>query len=373
MNKYDVAIVGGGLAGLTAAIKLGQAGLSALVLEKKTFPRHKVCGEYVSNEVLPVLETLGFDPFVHGATRIRRFELSAPSGKGLATKLPLGAFGISRYRFDALLAERAREVGVNVQEHAKVERVAFNKNDFEIESTAGNFSATYVFGAFGKGSNLAPTHTDERQSDRGKYVAVKRHVAMDFPEDLVALHNFAGGYCGVSMVEEGRINVCYLARATDLRDAGDIAQFEAEVLGKNPRLAEVFNRAEPLFERPLAISNFTFGAKKAVDNHVLMAGDSAGMISPLCGNGMAMAIQSGYRLGQIVSEIGANRADRAAVEQTYARFWNGQFSKRLWWGNRLQRILSQPALANTAMSALCLWPGLTPKIIEKTHGQPSLT
>src|SRR5690606_221229 len=154
-----------------------------------------------------------------------------------------------------------------------------------------------------------------RNSD--KYIAVKRHVRLDFPKDLVALHNFKGGYCGVSCVEENRVNVCYLAMASDLKRSGSIAQLEQDILWKNPRLAEVFNQSEELFERPVTISNFTFGAKKAVSEHVLMAGDSAGMISPLCGNGMAMAIHSGYRLATLIHESIPRKLSRSELEQMY--------------------------------------------------------
>ena len=70
MKKYDTIIVGGGLAGLTCALHLSQQNCSVLLLEKYSYPHHKVCGEYVSNEVLPYLNSLGIDPFSEGAIRI---------------------------------------------------------------------------------------------------------------------------------------------------------------------------------------------------------------------------------------------------------------------------------------------------------------
>ena len=81
INKADVIIIGGGLAGLTSAIHLAKANYNVLLFEKNAYPKHKVCGEYVSNEVLPYLNYLGFNPFEFGAKRIREFELTTHNNK----------------------------------------------------------------------------------------------------------------------------------------------------------------------------------------------------------------------------------------------------------------------------------------------------
>lgn len=371
-NSYEVAIIGGGLAGLTASIHLARLGHAVAVLEQKDFPRHKVCGEYISNEVLPVLNSFGIDPFAEGATRIQRFQLSASSGKTTSAILSLGAFGLSRFRLDDLLAQKAREAGVHIYTRCKVNAVDLSGEDFQIDTADQHFKARFVIGAFGKTSNFSSLPKNRQHRNSEKYIAVKRHVRLDFPKDLVALHNFKGGYCGVSCVEENRVNVCYLAMASDLRRSGSIAQLERDVLWKNPRLADVFSESEELFERPVTISNFTFGAKKAVSEHVLMAGDSAGMISPLCGNGMAMAIHSGYRLATLIHESIPRKLSRHQLEQLYSHEWNARFNSRLWWGNRLQSMMAVPAVSNAAVEVLSLLPAITPYIISKTHGEPTL-
>ena len=233
-NNYEVVIIGGGLAGLTASIHLARLGHSVAVFEQKDFPRHKVCGEYISNEVLPVLNSFGIDPFAEGATRIQRFQLSASSGKTISATLPLGAFGLSRFRLDDLMAQKARKAGVQIYTRCKVNSVDFSGENFQIDTADQQIEARFVIGAFGKTSNFSslPKNKEHRNSD--KYIAVKRHVRLDFPKDLVALHNFKGGYCGVSCVEENRVNVCYLAMASDLKRSGSIAQLEQDVLWKNP-------------------------------------------------------------------------------------------------------------------------------------------
>jgi flavin-dependent dehydrogenase len=165
------------------------------------------------------------------------------------------------------------------------------------------------------------------------------------------------------------VNICYLAKASDVNQSGGIAAFEKQFLFKNPHLAEILTKAEDVFDRPLAISNFSFGARKAVFNGVFMAGDAAGMITPLCGNGMAMAITAGYELAGILNEAIENGWSQETIEAEYTRRWSGRFSRRLWWGNQLQRMMGKPLVSNAALSVCTMIPSLAPAIIEQTHGE----
>lgn len=354
---------------MSAAIELSLRGAKVVLFEKKDYPRHKVCGEYVSNEILPILNRFDCNPFESGAVRIQKFTLSAPSGKTVSSDLPLGAFGLSRYQLDQMLWHRALELGVEVRTKHQVREIGFHNKMAEIKAHKESCFAQFVVGAFGKNSNLSVTSTCK---GRGKYIGVKRHVRLPFSDDEVALHNFNGGYCGVSKVEDNRVNICYLAPAKAVRDVGGIDNFEQHVMSRNPHLKALLHNAIPLFERPLAISNFVFGAQKPVVNHVFMAGDSAGMISPLCGNGMAMAITSGYQLAEILEHALSGRLSRAEAERAYTRQWQRQFSSRIWWGNRLQSIFGKPGVANFALSLLSAVPAMTPFIIKQTHGKPDL-
>src|SRR3712207_6418581 len=123
---YDVIIVGGGLAGLVNAIQLAKAGLQVVLVEKKTYPFHKVCGEYVSNEVLPFLQSLGVYPHELGASHITHLQVSSPSGKQvLTTALDLGGFGLSRYVLDNYLYELAQKAGATFLLGKSVEKINF--------------------------------------------------------------------------------------------------------------------------------------------------------------------------------------------------------------------------------------------------------
>src|SRR5947209_7384722 len=130
-QEYDVAIIGGGLAGLAAAILLNRSGHSVIILEKEKYPFHKVCGEYVSLESQDFLGKLGIPIHQMDLPRIDRFLLTAPDGRSFTMKLPLGGFGISRYKLDHMLAETAQRNGVFILEETKAEEVAF-KNSFQI-------------------------------------------------------------------------------------------------------------------------------------------------------------------------------------------------------------------------------------------------
>ena len=128
---FDVIIVGGGLAGLSSAIHLSKYNLKVLLIEKNNYPKHKVCGEYISNEVLPYLNYLGIDVFSLGAQKIKRFELSTPKNKLLKSNLTLGGFGISRYVLDHALYEKAKGESVQTLQDI-VTNIQFLNDEFSI-------------------------------------------------------------------------------------------------------------------------------------------------------------------------------------------------------------------------------------------------
>ena len=120
LDVFDVIIIGGGLAGLCNAIHLSKFGTKVLLIEKNEYPKHKVCGEYISNEVLPYLNFLEINPFDFGAVKIDNFELSTTKNKRIEAKLPLGGFGISRFQLDCVLSEKAKKNGVDILQDAVV-------------------------------------------------------------------------------------------------------------------------------------------------------------------------------------------------------------------------------------------------------------
>ena len=370
-HSADIIILGGGLAGLVSAIHLSKTGLAVIVIEKNEYPKHKVCGEYISNEVLPYLQQLGADPMTTGAKKITRFLLSTTRGKTIETKLPLGGFGVSRFTLDDFLLQKALQNNCTLLQQT-VSDVHFADDIFRITTKEGAvLSAKIVIGAFGKRSNLDITLERAFIKNKSPFVGVKTHLQGNFPDDLVALHNFEGGYCGVSQVENGNMNVCYLANYKSFQQYKNIDAFNKEVLFKNPHLKNIFENSVPVFEQPLTISQISFSDKTTVQDHILMCGDAAGMIHPLCGNGMAMAIHSAKITSELVIDYFNKKIKtRQELEAAYQLQWNKQFKKRIKSGRILQSFFGKDNLARVIMYGLTHIPGILPVIIRQTHGRP---
>lgn len=368
-----VIVVGGGLGGLVSALHLSQKGLDVQLIEKYTYPRHKVCGEYISKEVLPYLQSLGFDPFVYGAKDIMNFTLSTPGSRAINTKLPLGGFGISRYCIDEKLAELCKEHGANIIQDT-VEDIQYHNDGFEVLAKSGKlYTADLVVGSFGKRSNLDVKMKRAFIKKESPFLAVKAHYKGDMPENAVGLHNFEGGYCGVSKVENDHINVCYIADFKSFKRFKNIEEFQQKVVSKNKFLAKVFAESEMAFDKPLSISQISFESKAPVENHVLMCGDSAGMIHPLAGNGMSMAIRAAQMVSQLIVKYDRGEIkSRKALEKAYTARWNGEFAIRLRSGHVISRLFRLGIFSEVIMMCLKAVPFLLPRIISKTHGKPLL-
>lgn len=371
MKTKTVLIIGGGLAGLLSALRLANAGIECTLVEKKRYPFHRVCGEYVSNEVLPFLQSLHAFPDELNPTSIQRFQLSSISGKATILPLDLGGFGISRFAFDHYLYEKAKSAGVHFLLNTEATDITFENDQFTIETTSTHHTADVVIGSFGKRSRADVALERSFLRKHSPYVGVKYHIRTSFPEDLVALHNFEGGYCGINAIENKVINVCYLIHRDVIRKHGSIGEAEHAVLVKNPHLKEIFEHSDFLFKKPEVINEITFETKEPVYNHVLMAGDAAGMITPLCGNGMAIAIHSSKIASELVIQFCKNPSyTRVQLEQEYAAQWRKNFASRLWFGRQVQRLFGSNFASNASIHLALYSKPIARAIVNNTHGKP---
>jgi len=369
-SRIDVIIIGGGLAGLTSAIHLSKFGKKVLLIEKNTYPKHKVCGEYISNEVLPYLKHLGVDPISNGAKQISKIHLTTTKSKLIEGILPLGGFGMSRYYLDNLLAKKAISNGVTILQDS-VEKVDFKEDFFTVQTKKTTlFQSKIVIGAFGKRSLIDVKMKRKFIQKKSPYLAVKIHVKGNFPDNLVALHNFKGGYCGVSKVESDAINLCYISDYKMFKKFKNIEDFQEQVVFKNSHLNKIYSNSEALFEKPLTISQISFEIKNPVEDHMIMCGDTAGMIHPLCGNGMAMAIKSAQlACVRILQFLNGEIKTREGLEKSYLRDWNKEFINRLKTGRFIAWLFRNKTISGMAYSVLKKFPFLLPMIIKKTHGK----
>jgi menaquinone-9 beta-reductase len=375
ITKYDVAIIGGGLAGLTLAIQSAKAGFVTVLYEKESYPFHRVCGEYISLECTDFLENMGVPISELQLPIINTLHITDGYGNLYPFRLPLGGFGISRFMLDDMLYHLAVQVGVHIFTETKVQNVVFNNQQFAISTNKHQHKATIAVGSFGKRSNmdvkLKRRFISQKQGSLHNYVGIKYHIKHAHPINTIALHNFKNGYCGISKIEGDKYCLCYLTTAENLKaNNGSIKQMEANILHQNPKLKDILTTAEFLYEEPLAISQISFSPKATVENHMLMVGDAAGLITPLCGNGMSMAMHASRLAFKEIQSFLLHAISRNDMEVNYTNQWKAQFAKRLLIGRFIQRLFGGNKSTYLFLKMMQHNKWLANTLIKATHGKP---
>lgn len=368
---YPCAIVGGGLGGLCLAIQLARKGIEVILFEKNNYPQHKVCGEYISMESWGFLSDLGVPLSDFGLPRITNLGISAENGFMLNTTLPLGGFGISRHTLDYTLCQLARTAGVLVYENCKVLDVQHGEASWsEITTPRGKYKADIICGSFGKYAPNFTKSSNQSTDGRPNYIGVKYHIKTDLASNRIELHNFQDGYCGISKVDNDRYCLCYLSKSSNLQQSGnDIKTLEAIILCKNPFLKRYFSESTFLFDKPMVISNVYFHPKGTHLNGMFMVGDSAGAITPLCGNGMSMAMRASKLLASQLALYFEHRCSKEALIHRYNLAWEHCFNNRIWAGQYIQLLFGKKNSTQLALKTLHYFPSLTQKLIGLTHGR----
>ncbi len=372
-NKYDCAIIGGGLAGLCLAIKLVQNNISVILFEKNTYPFHKVCGEYISMESWNYLVSLGLSLDTMNLPVINELGVSSADGFMLNSPLDMGGFGISRFTIDNNLYHIALQKNVTVIQNCKVQSVEYCYNrDAIIQTNQGVYEAKIVCGSYGKYAPLfiqsQPGYL-KKESSKNNFIGVKYHIQTDLKPNRIELHNFTDGYCGVSKVDGNKYCLCYLTNAVNLQqNNNDIKRMEEKVLFQNPFLKKIFTQSEFVSPHPLVISNVQFHKKQSDVNEIFLLGDAAGSITPLCGNGMSMGIRASKILAEILLQFFNDRITHQQATKMYRAEWNKAFNNRIKTGYYLQHLFGKNGTTSVALKLLDKFPSLTKKIISLTHG-----
>lgn len=292
----EVVIVGGGLAGSAAAIVLARAGRDVVLVERESLPQHKVCGEFLSQEALMYLRLLGVEVEAMGAVAIRSVRLAGREGESEAV-LPFAAMSLTRRRLDEELLRLAERSGAKVLRGCRVQTIDRAEDGWSaVVDGAESVFAAAAFLATGKHDLRARARPKGKQPDLVAFkmywrLAPRQAAALEGHVELVL---YRGGYAGLQPVEEGAANLCCLVEREELqRLGGRWENLLAAMQSDCGLLRERLQGAEPLLEKPLAISAIPYGFVRESSDGLWALGDQAAVIPSFTGDGMSIALHSG--------------------------------------------------------------------------------
>jgi flavin-dependent dehydrogenase len=368
----DVIIIGGGLAGLSLSIDLRKRGFTVFVIEKGNYPRHKVCGEYVSMESHRYLVDLCPALKKYHLPKINKFLLSSIGQHQFSTMLDLGGFGISRYLLENLLYEEAKRIGVEIAVDSKALEIKFDiKSElYSVKTSAAHYESRIVCNSSGRKSNFEVKENIKHEYTTN-YVGIKYHLKTDRDPTQIEIHNFPGGYCGISNVEADTSCLCYLVNSKKLNSVGNsIQKLEETYLFRNEHLKRIFNHSEFVMSEPMTVSGINFSVKEPVSNAIFFLGDSAGTIAPITGNGMSIGLRSSFSLAAFLDDYFCRRITKQQLIENYREFWIREFYSRVHLSKHFQRLSEYPFLTQASISMFRTFPSLAKRVIRLTHGKP---
>ena len=384
----SVLIAGGGPAGSSLAIRLVTRGFDVTLVEREKFPRHKLCGEFISPECLLHFVELGVreQMLASGGERITKTVFYDAAGRSIAVPCKWFATGgaalsLSRAEMDHKLLERAREVGVDVREEASV--VGFGEENGRVtdvrvrggDNSDQKLSADIFVDATGRASVLArlleKRSKGKTPKKRKGLVGFKTHLKNTNVEPgCCEIYSFHGGYGGLSPIENGSANLCFLVRSEIVRDMnGDADGIMGSVVLKNTRAFATLSQAERVSDW-LAVSVDGFGLKNldpAVN--VFTIGDSAAFIDPFTGSGMLMAFESSELLARIISTYSS---ELKTLAMEYRLSFERRFATRLRICSMLRRAAFSPAAAKVMILLLKTNSVARQLVARSTRGRASL-
>jgi len=362
-TDYDLAIVGGGLAGCAAAIHALRAvpASRVLVLERGRYPRQKVCGEFLSAEGVALLcefakSSESVKNLLRGSQKISVAKIHALNHSAEFPVEPV-ALSISRFALDAALWQYAQSLGADCRQQIAVTGIE-GSAPFQVKTNSGEFSVKAVINAAGRWSVFSPQAAKNGNS-KAHWVGLKAHYYEGRAASAVELYFFPHGYCGVQPAGDGVINACAMVRV-------DAATSMDEVLNLHPALKARSRDWQRLME-PLATAPLLFRKPQPTLLEMMNAGDAAGFIDPFSGNGMTIALQSGAMAGNCMAEFLLGRTELSSALSQYAARYaaeiEGSFQRVAW----VRRMLGMPRPAAIAALNLLKLPGIGRMLVQKTR------
>jgi menaquinone-9 beta-reductase len=337
-----------------------------LLLERSRFPRHKVCGEFVSAESLGLLADLLSSDFQHlisDAPRISETRIFV-DGTTLQTGIDPPAASIARFDLDSALWNSCIEGGIECRAETTVRSVE-GERPFRIVTDSRVFEGRALINASGRWSSFTSSAVRAR-SGKQKWVGIKAHFNEPTTCHSIDLYFFEGGYCGVQPVAAAsngfgtRINACAMVRA-------DVANTMPDVFKQHPVLFER-SRSWTSVTESVSTSPLVFHEPEPVQDAMLQIGDAATFVDPFIGDGISLALRSGVLAAGYLHYFfrGACSLEQAAA--LYDRTYRERLSHIFTVSSILRGLLRWPRIVRRPMFSLASrTPYLTRQIVRMTR------
>lgn len=353
MIETDYAILGGGAAGLAAALRLIELGASPCLIEGGSYPSHKVCGEFFSPSSLQILQRWNISPLtipeahLHSVNQSLKFTFPTPAGS------------LSHLTFDPQLAERIEQTGGRVLTQTKVERLDPAPSDRQphrlVLSTGDTIQAKHLLIATGRLPHATSTLPNIR------YIGFKAHFEGIAPDPILSMFTFPGAYLGVVPIENGKCNIACLACCEAVNHSNDPQDYIEELIHSHPLLQRLISGGHNLFDKWMVVQVPEFGVRSTPDwPRTYFIGDAAGTIPPASGNGLTLALTSGYLAAEY-----ALRDDPVG----FKKMWKQRCSSQIFFARALHRVMMNPLAIGSGFWLANLFPCLTRQAYRLTRDE----
>ncbi len=369
-SDVDVAIIGAGPAGSSAAIELARAGRRVMVIEKSRFPREKVCGGCLSRPATERLKQLIGGEVELPGVAVKRITFVFGSYHVTCERNGLTRM-VTRSKLDACLAEAAAAAGAQVcfgQTAALVRGAA----SWEIAVGNERIRAGIILVASGLGSLPRKLEIERRVWPVAERLVGQMwfQPAEEFAKSApgvghVELHWMNGGYVGLATPEPGR---CVVALAADARRCGAGGVFEG-LRRRNPRAAvwEMLPDDAPQRYHAQGIAGFPWMPRHLGAENVLLIGDAAGFEEPYSGEGIGQAMRSASCAARAILE--SNSAKSRLKRYTALMRRHRAVMRRT---RVLSRLLNAPLVGYAARLRPMVPRGLLVQLMTHTHLEGTL-
>jgi flavin-dependent dehydrogenase len=381
--QHQIAIIGGGPAGTTAASFLSSAGFDVCLFERKNFPRDVLCGEFLSTEVIGKIKELElYSDFLSlNPNRIDSFNFISKSGKNISAGFDFEAFALRRSNFDKMLLDKCNQNGAMVYQPAEVNSIVRSNNNFNINARTDsgiiNIEVKYVIASYGKQNRLDKILFRKFINNKSQLNGVKFHLNQNafcnFKKNEIIIFSGSKIYCGLNKINGDKVTVCFLENRK-IYDEPPRAKIIRNIKS-NPALAEMFTNdfeQQIQSEQIYGTGNIYFGSKEKFKNGIFFIGDSAGLIAPLAGDGIAMAMESAKLAAEIIYDLKNHPRSLEKTGEIYENNWNELFQKRITSSLWVQKILMNSFLTSTGQLLTSAYPALLKHLIRITRNYPEI-